>query len=665
VRDLRETRICWVDSLQVGLWRGEAEIARKSAPAVWLADHKLLVCDNESLGQVSLLADALETLVRRGDLKYPLRFVLGKLEQVEGPSSNDIQQALSTLDIKPEQFIFVNEQWRGDISQSVKMAMPVIALFRPDANLSELAEVNTDGALYAYLLGLGIQNLDEKEWRNLMLSSEDYYSLGYQLYRIFGEEAELSYWNQALLACTEKPLSNKVAEDQFRLQLEEASFLLNAALAHIARELTDIEAFSVLAGRLSEIAFPVQLSDRYWDVPFQQVMREVQNLFANWLGAEDKIVHAVGSSKTIGDLSKGFIALGIDVSFDPFETRRANRDCCVRMMQKFVRIAIAWRLRQKVSPFAWEKTPDDLLSRIWGEVDPRSYLKLWDETHCFSLLKVIPRESHHKTFWEHVDASSSLHNLTGAFALSESDLVQADAMLDAYKQKKIQQHRIISVCGKDFDNSEDNLCTLWNHIIDGVTEDRIPELPLINILPLKAIRSRARKSNEKPPKKSVPMRRGRLSKSLEMLIGLAGEIHIYRMLRKTYGEQVMNNNSWISSNSSRIFPDNKYDDGYGCDFAINVNNRKYFLEVKSTQGDNESFELGSSEIELAMELSKKSKRKRGKFIVLHVTHALTQSPGFRILPNPYEDKSKGFYTIDNSGVRIRYRQAKSTSQIST
>lgn len=79
------------------------------------------------------------------------------------------------------------------------------------------------------------------------------------------------------------------------------------------------------------------------------------------------------------------------------------------------------------------------------------------------------------------------------------------------------------------------------------------------------------------------------------------------------------------------------------------------VEIKSSDGEPESFTLGSSEIRLAMEaVSSKARRAREVFVVLRVRNALTSSPMFDVLPNPYDSRYADYFKVEEAGARIRY-----------
>jgi len=67
------------------------------------------------------------------------------------------------------------------------------------------------------------------------------------------------------------------------------------------------------------------------------------------------------------------------------------------------------------------------------------------------------------------------------------------------------------------------------------------------------------------------------------------------------------------------------------------------------------FTLGSSEIRLAMDIGTKVKRRREVFVLVHVKNALSPQPSAVVLPNPYDPKHTGMFSIEEADARVRYR----------
>jgi len=51
-------------------------------------------------------------------------------------------------------------------------------------------------------------------------------------------------------------------------------------------------------------------------------------------------------------------------------------------------------------------------------------------------------------------------------------------------------------------------------------------------------------------------------------------------------------------------------------------------------------------------------KKRTCFVILRVLNALSTEPTFDVLPNPYDPSTKGLYSIEEGGLRVRYRRSR-------
>jgi len=122
-------------------------------------------------------------------------------------------------------------------------------------------------------------------------------------------------------------------------------------------------------------------------------------------------------------------------------------------------------------------------------------------------------------------------------------------------------------------------------------------------------------------------------------------------LQNTYGRNAIGPSCWVSENSRRKFPENPADDGRGCDFVIQRGDQTHYIEVKASQGDDETFELGSSEVKLAID---SANRRKKRFYILHVLNVLSKAPDFILLPNPYDRKNRDKYRFEGTGFRLRY-----------
>lgn len=653
VQQLRNAHICWVPSLKAGLWKGDDLIVEPPIPAMWLADEDIIICDENYKDQLSQYVEAFKNVIERDDLELPLKHALEKIKSFDAPTHDDIQVALDALKIKPDDYDQACDLWQGDFGKLIRMTMPVVALLKPASNIGTIIDMNNEGHLKVYLEKLEIPELTPQEIISFIQSSSDYYILGMKLYEKIGETAQLHRWNQALARVDVKQLINRNAEEEFRNQLESANAILLSLLRHIMLRQANGQSFEEISSKLESIPLPEDLKSQLWEVEFEHALQCTGPFFENLNALSDEIA-ALKNSKTIEDLGQNLLTAKVEIDINPIMLHRKNHEIIKNVLTEFIKIALAACIKENIGPLLWEKSPDDLLVHFEDFFKHRAYLNTYSDHEYFELIRTLPRDAVHTMLWNAVDQATDIQSLMKLLSLSAADIASADEELEKYKDKKRKQNRLTRVADKEFDYAEENLSQLWDHIIGQVDEVSLLDINLQSISLLAEIGKR--KKREPKPGEKKPRKLGRTSKEMEHLIGFAGEINAYRMLKKKYGDAVVHPGTWKSSYGQKVFPRNNPDDNIGCDFIINQNKITYYIEVKASMDENDSFELGSSEIRKAMELVKR--KKRHVFMIMHVQNALSKNPTFRLLPNPYDPRNQGIYSVEDAGARIRYRMKK-------
>jgi len=382
-------------------------------------------------------------------------------------------------------------------------------------------------------------------------------------------------------------------------------------------------------------------------------MQVIKPLFVS-LKASPEELDAITQAKSANDLISSLEKLKLEPTIDPLEIYVQNRESCLKILQTVQQAAIIWCLRNGFETGSWEKESEDLLEWVNDSLEKEGSIYIWNDEKCFAALKALPRNDPHATFWEKFDVSLNFNYFLNALSISAAELEKAKETLLQHKAKIQEQKRMVPVCGRDFDSADDNMQQLWNHIVGEIDENNLPEISFDGLAELKEISPRKGRDGNGGSKERQRKPSGRMTQAKKNLIGLAGEIHAYRVLLKTYGRGVVNPNCWISENSLRKFPQNKVNDNYGCDFEVHYKGKTYYIEVKATEGDEESFELGLSEIRRALEVANK---RSAKFLILRIIKALSTEPEFQFLPNPYDKQYQRSYDIQNAGLRIRYSKS--------
>ncbi len=140
------------------------------------------------------------------------------------------------------------------------------------------------------------------------------------------------------------------------------------------------------------------------------------------------------------------------------------------------------------------------------------------------------------------------------------------------------------------------------------------------------------------------------------LVGIVGEMHAYRYLRSEFGSDIVTAAAWVSENGLEVLPlagGEKRDarDNHGFDFRFASDGITWRFEVKATTEDDTSFSLPPSEIRAATSLAN---RRRDRWRILRIRHALSDTPEIDLLPNPFETGFSDLFRLSSGGLNVRY-----------
>lgn len=649
---IRKARLFWTDILEVGIWKENRYVPVTKTDGVWLAKSSTLLATRKAKERLSSLGEAFSSMMDRADLDVPLKLVLNKLDGQDEPAREIIEGALKELKIGSEHLAEIKQLWLGDLDWALHQLRPLLLALHSDADLSILTEITTEDALKHFLTGFDLSPLNQSQALSMVRKSNGLINLGLSLYESFGDTFQLDKWNLAMKSAGETAAKNQEAGEQFQDHMDSAQVPLRSIVRDLLKDNKEMGTYTDLIEQLESLEVPDNYENLYWGVTFQQTMVVVKPLLVSWqapLGG----IESITTAPNVGELVTKLEVLNFEPTVDPLEIFATNRAFCLKTLQTIQKAGIIWCLRNGVSFSFWDRNATDFLEFAEASLEKEGYLDIWNDGKFFTISKSLPHNEEMKHFWDALDNSDNLSNFLLSMDIRDEDLNSIEKNLEEIKNREEKTKRVESVCGKDFDNTEDNLSQLFNHIEGEIHDDSLPDIDLTDIAKLNEIKEKTKKKAgwSKKERRSKP--KGRMSKTMINLVGLAGEIHAYRILRKKYGPTIVNPSGWISEYSTFKFPGNSVSDDFGCDFKIKHNKKTYFIEVKASQGDEEVFELGLSEIRKAVEVANQRKK---KFIIFHITNALSDSPEFRFLPNPYDKKYSKSYRIFNAGLKIQYQK---------
>ena len=650
VDTLRGARLVWVDNLEAGLWHGDLSVARTPVSALWLPKANTLLALSNASNEPALLSEALASIVGRGDIEITLKYVLEEYNNLSLITDEVILSSLQKIHISQDQFQEVQQRWLGDLAWIIRLARPLVILMQPHTDITQLDEVATESQLRKFLHSCDLSPLNIEDVMSLLRDATVLKLVGYKAWEILGNRAQLKQWNEALSQTGESPIINEQANEQFQAHLGSSSTILRSIIRSTMRRHPELGGFNQLDEKLSNISCPEEYVENYWSIGFQEVMKKVLDVLNAW-HTESNVISAVEDATSVEELRNDLYELGLEPDLDPIEIHADNQKLFLHIFENVQKISIAWCLRENADVDIWSLDNNSLEAQLLDDFSKAAFVDVWDEEMCYTILRKLSRSPNHAELWSIIDVVSNVNDLMDKLGISESELMEARGKLEKRKQQYDLQKKIVNVCGENFVNTEGGLNNLWDHIHVAIEDDNVPEVDLSDLeqltdqSPLKKRKKRSRKQTHNKKTK------GRMSQAMKDLVGLSGEIHAFRALQKFYGVDAIGPGSWVSENSRHKYPENKTDDGFGCDFIIHENGKVHYIEVKATQGEDGTFELGSTEVELAIE---SANRRKKDFIILHVLNALTDAPIFRMLPNPYDRKHKSKYNFEEAGLRVRY-----------
>jgi len=657
---LRQMRVDWVERIELVVMSGDVEVMRTDVPAHWDSSRKTLLVSGPARAQPASIAAALAQSIERDDLDLPLRVLLGPLSGIDN-APESLADLLATLKISVEQLDAVRQHLRGDVGHTARLLQVLCDLLQPGCDLSGLVEAETDDDLAAAVAAIAPPDVPTPDIIRLATESRDAFEFGLTLSRSMGQCVALPLWNAALARLGRLPLENRDWLQQLRAHLEESRGLAKRIAAHLLREPESIPYKEMMALYEDLGAGSPSMAHEHWEIGFPTAMELVGKLVKDWPGGIE-IANALRESESLASLRSTLAALGVDLSIDPDERCRANYQCIATVCEGIDRLRQAWWVKSgATASFGdWRSLREDLVGQAKASFGERAYSQSLTEADVFADLRQSALALRSPPpFFTVIEACVDLASLRSSLGITDQDLNDADASLAAERAEALRRRQVVQVCGEDFDASDENRSLLWRFLQERVDFQRLAAKSPMDLgrpaalLPAGIGKARERKETLNP-RPTKPLQRQ--PKAVDELIGLAGEIYVFEMLRHKYGADVVTASSWISSNSRHVFEDNPANDGAGCDFAFTSGGRSYKVEVKASAGDEPAFTLGSSEIALAMELAKRKKGRRDRFVLVHVRNALSASPEAVVLPNPYNSDGTGVFRIDQADARIRYHE---------
>lgn len=624
----------------------DAELIAESEPSAWWLPGNVLAVTRQTGIAYDELAPALQAMLHRQDLLKDLRLVLGAVGGIEEPSVEDIERALDLAEIDAQAFADVRSHWTGNAGLLVGRIRPVAELLGVAMEEFDAETLDVDG-----LTDWLANNIPQWEAQKLISAarrSRDDHAMGLEAYSALGELSQLPAWNSVLERLGEEyePVANKDVDDQTSAHLEAMRPLLQAVARNIAISVGNPELFLKIESATGDFTTPNNWSKRWWDIPFYAVLRA---LFRSWR-EEVAGIHedALPEATSVENLRAILEQEGVEINFDPYQTARDNRERFGKVLSEAHDLYRTWT--EMVTP---ESEVQDRPKST--DLGAKAYLHRWSEDEIWRRALMALGD---KPFTEACGDAANLGEAKERLGIADTVLKEKRRERLEQEKEAARQPKRIEIAGESVEIATIDYAQLLREHINGLQEPIGPRARDDEFTPIGRLGGhrgtgggggKGRKSSHRRP-----------SPEEALVVGVVGEMHAYRYLRKEFGGRAVQARAWVSETSLKVLPlvqgeRRKASDGYGFDFRFSHQGIRWRIEVKATRGDEPSFDLGISEIQAATDIARRNSDKL-RWRILRVRNALSRHPEFDWLPNPFEDGFRNRFRLHRGGMRVSYRR---------
>ncbi len=474
--------------------------------------------------------------------------------------------------------------------------------------------------------------------------------MGRATFRLLGEIAQLPEWNDALAELGDRYATtvNSETVDQAKRHIEEAAPYLRALARHVAIKTGEPDLFRRLEEVRENFDAPTDWPSRWWEVPFDAVLRELRTAYVNEVAVDSDLVDALDDPSTLADLRAALVQRGIALDVDPYETFRRNENRLRKEIDQVHDLQRAWLEVSGADPVPPRREASES-----PQMDFWAYLRDWSEAEIFEQALEAVGDA---KFRGQCDGCRAVDEARAKLKVTPEVVEQARRKRREHHRKAGRAKRTFPIAGKLFEvDGPESYGDLLARL------DTLPDLKGPSVKSDESTRLVHPGPGPAPRLSPVPPAPGRTSHRyssphLPVLVGIVGEMHAYRYLRSQFGSDFVTPAAWVSENGLKVLRPaggEKRDasDSHGFDFRFASDGITWHFEVKATTEDDTSFSLPPSEIRAATRLANS---RRGHWKILRIRRALSDTPQIDLLPNPFETGFSDLFRLSSGGMTVRY-----------
>ena len=388
-------------------------------------------------------------------------------------------------------------------------------------------------------------NVPQWETRKLISAarrSRDDHAMGLEAWRALGDVAQLPAWNAVLerLGDEYEPVENMDVGDQASAHMESMRPFLQALSRHIAISADDPDLFLRIEAVTGDFTAPDDWPKRWWDVPFSAVLDAVLHRLGQAISEID--AGTLPRATSVEGLRAALVEKGVEIEFDPYETARVNKERFGKVLLAVHDLHRTWiEVRTPES-----EIPDrPALTDLGGE----AYLRCWSEAELWRrALTVLGDQRFIAACGDFAQPSEVKERLN-----IDEAVVAARRRERSEKEKEAaRKPKTMEIAGASFDIETIDYAQLLREHIDGLEESTGPRAKDDEFTPLGTFVGKVGSAGGSGTKRKSSHRRP--SPEEAMVVGVVGEMHAYRYLRKEFGGRAVRARAWVSETRLKVFP---------------------------------------------------------------------------------------------------------------
>ncbi|MEK4485121.1 DUF3883 domain-containing protein [Psychrobacillus sp. FSL H8-0484] len=633
-------------------------ISTKNEITVYHRETDTILFTRNSTNIFENLAVCIREVLQIAPLELSLKFAFTKFlkNDLEEPAEGVILEALQSLKITQEDYETVKRVVNEDLQWIIEMLLPTTVVLAEDKSATLEAVMNfplidSEANLEDYVSKYLSAGVVVSEIVRMAKESNNYKAMGHRVYIKYC--VQLEKWNQALvdLGKVNQVVVNDQLYEEFESYKKQFSNTMISVLRYLVNNLLiEFETYLKLKSSYWELNLEPQYTREIWQLKDVHIIRLLKEFLENY-GVRNNLLEIFRETKSMQKLNDQLKTVGVNfISY--LEIAKHNQNLlkeCLKKLQ-YASILLSKQKGEEVSAY-WLLAESTLYAHVTEDRERELFeLQEWNVEQTYEFIIESGRIPNDDLVNLRGKGENQISLAIDDILNQNEEIEDVEELIENEKEKQLRKKRLVNIFGQEFDSDESNhknlgklVNTLDNNVLSSTGNFDQP----MSLKELELPQRNQPSKNSGNKNGGSPSRPG---KQIQAMVGRVGELIIYNYLKHHHKDFTPEN--WVSENSRIEFEEKNANDSLGYDFEIIEGNKTFHIEVKATIGQDNKFEMGSSETSQA---KIDAKKKNSEYVIAFITNTF-KDPQIYWLPNPYSKEGEKLFSLTDVGVRVKFRK---------